>query len=340
MPDTEAPPPSKPAIDGPQTPPLAESDAVRKVGAGLRERLGETIDDAGKALVAFAGVGIFFFGAGYFVEWQKFKRGGLPPDEILPLISKAQVAAAGVRELVISIFFGALVLAVLGWGGVRIARWATREPDSSSRLRRLVAKVFAQEADLYSIDDIEASNQGAPAAEPLARRSLADPGGLGRRDQRAASSSMRLTSRQREFGQGAGVTVDLHPVSSLLLGGFDTPSLQGGPDEQRCEELHLGRRAGGEAEDRASPREVRDAALHLEHLPWRTRFCDDQLQKAPGGGVLERRLAGAEELSGVVVGEHDEYVARRKRVHELVVAVAVAVAVRPQLDSHLGPRGQ
>jgi hypothetical protein len=151
MPDTEAPPPSKPAIDGPQTPPLAESDAVRKVGAGLRERLGETIDDAGKALVAFAGVGIFFFGAGYFVEWQKFKRGGLPPDEILPLISKAQVAAAGVRELVISIFFGALVLAVLGWGGVRIARWATREPDSSSRLRRLVAKVFAQEAVAPSV---------------------------------------------------------------------------------------------------------------------------------------------------------------------------------------------
>jgi hypothetical protein len=33
--------------------------------------------------------------------------------------------------------------------------------------------------------------------------------------------------------------VDVHPVSSLLGGGFSTPSLQGGPDEQRCEELHL-----------------------------------------------------------------------------------------------------
>jgi hypothetical protein len=29
-------------------------------------------------------------------------------------------------------------------------------------------------------------------------------------------------------------------VSSLGLGGFDTPSLQGGPDEQRGEELQLG----------------------------------------------------------------------------------------------------
>jgi|GEM_PF-2795745 len=133
-------------IDDPQMPPLAEPDAVRKVGAGVRERLGETVDTAGKALVAIAGAGVFFFGAGYFVEWQKFKRGGLPPDEILPLISQARIAAAGVRELAVSIFFGALVLAVLGWGGVQLARWATREPDSPSRFQRLLAKGFAQEA--------------------------------------------------------------------------------------------------------------------------------------------------------------------------------------------------
>jgi hypothetical protein len=133
-------------LDAPQLPPLAKPDAVRKVGAGVRERLGETVDNAGKALVAIAGAGIFFFGAGYFVEWQKFKRGGLPPDEILPLISQARIAAAGVRELAISIFFGALVLAVLGWGGVRFARWATREPNGSSRFRRLLAKGFVREA--------------------------------------------------------------------------------------------------------------------------------------------------------------------------------------------------
>ncbi|HEY0390638.1 MAG TPA: hypothetical protein VGC63_02900, partial [Solirubrobacterales bacterium] len=37
---------------------------------------------------------------------------------------------------------------------------------------------------------------------------------------------------------GAGVSVDLHPVSSLIWVAR-TPSLQGGPDEQRCEELQL-----------------------------------------------------------------------------------------------------
>jgi len=134
------------SIDGPQVPPLAEPDAVRKVGAGVRERLGETVDNAGKAIAVIAGAGVFFFGAGYFVEWQKFKRGGLPPEEILPLISQAGIAAAGVRELAISVFFGALVLAVLGWGGVHIARWAVRAPDGSSGFRRLLARGFAQEA--------------------------------------------------------------------------------------------------------------------------------------------------------------------------------------------------
>lgn len=85
------------------------------------------------------------------MEWQKFKRGGLPPDEILPLISKGQIAAAGVRELAISVFFGALVLAVLGWGGVRIARWAAREPNGASRLRRLLAGWFAREGVALSV---------------------------------------------------------------------------------------------------------------------------------------------------------------------------------------------
>ena len=131
---------------GSQLPPLVEPDAVRKVGEGARQRLGETVDTAGKAVVAIAGAGVFFFAVGYFVEWQKFKRGGLPPDEILPLISQAQIAAAGVRELVVSIFFGALVLAVLGWGGARLARWATRDPEHASGLRRLLARGFSQDA--------------------------------------------------------------------------------------------------------------------------------------------------------------------------------------------------
>ncbi|HEX5984078.1 MAG TPA: hypothetical protein VFY69_07730 [Solirubrobacterales bacterium] len=132
--------------DDPELSPLVEPDAARKVGAGALQRFGETFDNAGKAIAAVAGAGVFFFGAGYFVEWQKFKRGGLPPDEILPLISQARIAAAGVRELAISVFFGALVLAVLGWGGVRLARWATHPPEDPSRLRRLAAKAFAREA--------------------------------------------------------------------------------------------------------------------------------------------------------------------------------------------------
>ncbi|MDQ2631920.1 MAG: hypothetical protein M3Y75_13255 [Actinomycetota bacterium] len=134
----------------PELSPLVEPDAARKVGAGALERFGETVDNAGKAIVAVAGVGAFFFGAGYFVEWQKFKRGGLPPDEILPLISQARIAAAGVRELAVSIFFGVLVLAALGWGGAHLARWAT-QPGKSSRLRRLLAQAFAREAVVPSV---------------------------------------------------------------------------------------------------------------------------------------------------------------------------------------------
>jgi hypothetical protein len=147
----------KPAAQGtsqPQPPPLAKPDAARKVGEGLRERVGETIDDTGKLLAAIAGAGIFFFGAGYFVEWQRFKRGGLPPEEILPLISKSQVAAAGVRELVISIFFGVLVLGILGWASVRLARWATGRTGRATRLprlRRAVAAVYSVEGAVPSL---------------------------------------------------------------------------------------------------------------------------------------------------------------------------------------------
>jgi hypothetical protein len=147
----------QPAAQGtsqPQPPPLAKPDAARKVGEGLRERVGETIDDTGKLLAAIAGAGIFFFGAGYFVEWQRFKRGGLPPEEILPLIPKSQVAAAGVRELVISIFFGVLVLAILGWASVRLARWATGRTGRATRLprmRRELAKVYTVEGAVPSL---------------------------------------------------------------------------------------------------------------------------------------------------------------------------------------------
>jgi len=149
--------PEKPDSAGsspPRPPPLAKPDAARKVGEGLRERVGETIDDTGKLLAAIAGAGIFFFAAGYFVEWQRFKRGGLPPEEILPLIPKSQIAAAGVRELVISIFFGVLVLAILGWASVRLARWATARTGTATRLprlRRAFAKVYTVEGAVPSL---------------------------------------------------------------------------------------------------------------------------------------------------------------------------------------------
>ena len=44
------------------------------------------------------------------------------PQEILPLIPKEQIAAAGVRELFISIVFGGLVLALVAFGMVRLSR--------------------------------------------------------------------------------------------------------------------------------------------------------------------------------------------------------------------------
>lgn len=40
---------------------------------------------------------------------------------------------------------------MLGWGGVRIARWATREPQGASRFRRLLAGWFAREGLALSL---------------------------------------------------------------------------------------------------------------------------------------------------------------------------------------------
>jgi hypothetical protein len=103
-------------------PVLAEPAALGKVGQGVSDRVSETIDNTGKALAAVAGLGVFFFATGYFVEWQRMKRGGLPPEQVLPLVPKAQIAAAGVRELAISILLGGAILALLGLGLVALAR--------------------------------------------------------------------------------------------------------------------------------------------------------------------------------------------------------------------------
>ncbi len=93
-------------------------------------------------LAAGAGLGAFFLGAGYFVEWQRFSQGQLPPAEVLPLIPKDQIAAAGVRELVISVLFVVLTLGLLGFVVVKIARAAE---TGSGRISRGVSVVLSKE---------------------------------------------------------------------------------------------------------------------------------------------------------------------------------------------------
>jgi hypothetical protein len=111
-----------PAAQASPLPTIAQPDAANKVGRGISERVTSSLDNTGKALAAVAGVGIFFFAAGYFVQWQRFKRGGLPPEEVMALLPKGQVAAAGVKELFISLVFGGALVGIAGWGMVTAAR--------------------------------------------------------------------------------------------------------------------------------------------------------------------------------------------------------------------------
>jgi hypothetical protein len=131
--------PEKEEVAGPV---LAGPEALSKVGQGVSDRVSETVDNTGKALAAVAGLGVFFFATGYFVEWQRLKRGGLPPEQVLPLLPKAQIAAAGVRELAISILLGGSILALLGFGLVALAR-ATR--DRTGRLARRLNSLLERE---------------------------------------------------------------------------------------------------------------------------------------------------------------------------------------------------
>ena len=74
---------------------------------------------------------------------------------------------------------------------------------------------------------------GPVAGDPLGGGSLAHLGGLGRLAERP--SLLNNSSREPAALVQAerGVSVELHPATSLSLGGLSTPSLQGGPDEQR-----------------------------------------------------------------------------------------------------------
>jgi hypothetical protein len=107
-----------------QTPAFARRGAAKQIRSGFGESLERNLDSTGKALAALAGFGVFFIAAGYFVEWQRFRQGGLPPEEVVPLLPKDQIAAAGVRELAISVLFIGLTLGLLGFVLVGLARAA------------------------------------------------------------------------------------------------------------------------------------------------------------------------------------------------------------------------
>src|SRR5262249_5180833 len=76
-----------------------------------------------------------------------------------------------------------------------------------------------------------------PAGQPLGGGPLADAGGLGRHRQRPTPFDA-VDQEPAALPAGAGISVELHP-GSPCSGWLDTPSLQGGPDEQRSEELQL-----------------------------------------------------------------------------------------------------
>jgi len=124
-------------------PVLAQDRAAGEVGQGLRERVSASLDNTGKALSVAAGVGVFFYAAGYFVEWQRFKKGGLPSEQLLALLPRGQIAAAGVKELFISLVVGGALLALLGWGWVALVRATKKRRDTSpwaDHLNRLLSR--------------------------------------------------------------------------------------------------------------------------------------------------------------------------------------------------------
>jgi hypothetical protein len=73
---------------------------------------------------------------------------------------------------------------------------------------------------------------------------LADPGRLGGRARRPAPTLDPTDQQLAALDAEPGVTVQLHPVTSLELVASTPTNLQGGPHEQHPQELHLGRTFG------------------------------------------------------------------------------------------------
>lgn len=126
-----------------ETPAIARPEAASRVASAVRRSVADSIDNTGKAIATVAGTGVFFFAAGYYIEWQRLKEDSLPAEEILPLIPKEQVAAAGVRELFVSTVFAGLVLAFLGV----LLVWLIRLAHDPSRrwVTRLLKPIVARE---------------------------------------------------------------------------------------------------------------------------------------------------------------------------------------------------
>src|SRR3954451_12078433 len=77
------------------------------------------------------------------------------------------------------------------------------------------------------------------ASQPLARGALADSGRRGGLRQRPPRDLDPLDQQLTALDAETSVSVQLHPVSSSGLVASTPTSLQGGPDEQRDQELHL-----------------------------------------------------------------------------------------------------
>jgi hypothetical protein len=80
---------------------------------------------------------------------------------------------------------------------------------------------------------------GAIAPNPLATGALAHSGGFGRLRERLPLLDDAPAHHQPAPRTEPGVSVELHPVSSLGLVASTPPSLEGGPDEQRSQEQEL-----------------------------------------------------------------------------------------------------